>query len=90
VLRTTLPTEPRPIPWRHDVTMRWLTAQQALTAAQVTSRFPSIRRTDPSRRPRRDRRDLNEPLFGGPVRQLGRDHFGVLACGVTRRARRER
>ena len=41
VLRTTLPTEPAG-PFRGDmiVTMRWLTAQQAITATQVTSRFP--------------------------------------------------
>ena len=41
VLRTTLPTEPAG-PFRGDmiVTMRWLTGQQAITATQVTSRFP--------------------------------------------------
>ena len=69
VLRTTLPTEPAG-PFRGDliVTMRWLTAQQALTATQVTSRFPfnhgaPIHIGDPAA----IGADLKAPLFGRPV-----------------------
>ncbi len=69
VLRTTLPTGPAG-PFRGDmiVTMRWLTAQQAMTATQVTSRFPfnhgaPIHLGDPAA----IGADLAEPLFGGPV-----------------------
>ena len=86
VLRTTLPTEPAG-PFRGDmiVTMRWLTAQQALTATQVTARFPfnhgaPIHLGDPAA----IGADLKEPLFGGPVPPTPPDIVPVFwACGVT-------
>jgi len=86
VLRTTLPTEPAG-PFRGDmiVTMRWLTAQQAIAATQVTSRFPfnhgaPIHLGDPSA----IGADLKEPLFGGPVPPLPLGIVPVFwACGVT-------
>ena len=62
------------------VTMRWLTAQQAITATQVTSRFPfnhgaPIHLGDPAA----IGADLEEPLFGGPVPPTPDGHrAGVL------------
>ena len=86
VLRTTLPTEPAG-PFRGDmiVTMRWLTAQQAITATQVTSRFPfnhgaPIHLGDPAA----IGADLEDPLFGGPVPPTPTGIVPVFwACGVT-------
>jgi uncharacterized protein YcsI (UPF0317 family) len=86
VLQTTLPTEPAG-PFRGDmiVTMRWLTAQQALTATQVTSRFPfnhgaPIHLGDPAA----IGADLKAPLFGGPVPPIPDGIVPVFwACGVT-------
>jgi uncharacterized protein YcsI (UPF0317 family) len=86
VLRTALPTEPAG-PFRGDmiVTMRWLTAQQAITATQVTSRFPfnhgaPIHLGDPSA----IGADLESPLFGGPVPSVPKGIVPVFwACGVT-------
>jgi uncharacterized protein YcsI (UPF0317 family) len=86
VLRTTLPTEPAG-PFRGDliVTMRWLTAQQALTATQVTARFPfnhgaPIHLGDPAA----IGADLSAPLFGPPVPPTPEGIVPVFwACGVT-------
>ena len=86
VLRTTLPTEPAG-PFHGDliVTMRWLTAAQALTATQVTSRFPfnhgaPIHIGDPDA----IGADLKAPLFGPPVPPTPKDIVPVFwACGVT-------
>ena len=94
VLRTTLPTEPAG-PFRGDliVTMRWLTAQQAITATQV-DRAVSVqpRRADPHRRSGRDRRRPE----GAAVRPAGAadaqgDRAGVLGVrGDAPERRRER
>ncbi len=86
VLRTTQPTEPAG-PFRGDliVTMRYLTPAQAITATQITARFPQnhgapIHIGDPAA----IGADLDEPLFGGPVPPLP-DHLIPVfwACGVT-------
>ena len=86
VLRTTLPTEPAG-PFRGDliVTMRWLSPQQALTATQVTARFPfnhgaPIHLGDPAA----IGADLRDPLFGPPVPPTPGGIVPVFwACGVT-------
>jgi uncharacterized protein YcsI (UPF0317 family) len=86
VLRTKLPTEPAG-PFRGDlvVTMRWLSAPQALTATQVTSRFPfnhgaPIHIGDPAA----IGCDLAAPLFGPPVPPVPAGIVPVFwACGVT-------
>ncbi len=86
VLRTNQPTEPAG-PFRGDliVTMRWLTPQQAITAVQVTSRFPfnhgaPIHIGDPAG----IGADLANPMFGGVVPPLPVDQTAVFwACGVT-------
>lgn len=86
VLRTTLPTEPAGA-FRGEmiVTMRWLTAQQAITATQVTARFPfnhgaPIHLGDPAA----IGADLAAPLFGGPVPPTPAGIVPVFwACGVT-------
>lgn len=86
VLRSTLPTEPAG-PFRGDliVTMRWLTGEQAVTATQITSRFPHnhgapIHIGDPSA----IGADLDRPLFGGPVPAIPDGLVPVFwACGVT-------
>lgn len=86
VLKTALPTEPAG-PFQGDmiVTMRWLTPQQAITATQVTARFPfnhgaPIHIGDPGA----IGADLVRPLFGPPVPPTP---AGVVpafwACGVT-------
>ena len=86
VLRTNLPTESAG-PFRGEliVTMRWLTPQQAITATQVTARFPfnhgaPIHIGDPAA----IGADLATPLFGPPVPPAPE---GILptfwACGVT-------
>lgn len=86
VLRTTMPTEPAG-PFRGDliVTMRWLTAEQAIVATQLTARFPfnhgaPIHLGDPAA----IGADLDAPLFGGPVPPLPKGMTPVFwACGVT-------
>ncbi len=86
VVRTTLPTEPAG-PFRGDLiaTMRWLTPQQAITAVQVTTRFPfnhgaPIHIGDPAA----IGADLAAPMFGGPVPPLPAGKTAVFwACGVT-------
>ena len=80
-MRTNQPTEPAG-PFRGDliVTMRWLTPQQAITAVQVTSRFPfnhgaPIHIGDPTG----IGADLANPMFGGVVPPLPVDpDRGVL------------
>ena len=86
VLRTALPTEPAG-PFRGDmiVTMRWLSGAQAITATQVTARFPfnhgaPIHLGDPAA----IGADLANPLFGGPVPPMPAGIVPVFwACGVT-------
>jgi uncharacterized protein YcsI (UPF0317 family) len=86
VLRTRVPTE-RAGPFHGDliVTMRWLTPQQAITATQVTSRFPfnhgaPIHIGDPAALGA----DLAKPLFGPPVGAIPEGVVPVFwACGVT-------
>ena len=92
VLRTSRATEPAG-PFRGDliVTMRWLTPQQAITAVQVSSRFPfnhgpPIHLGDPAA----IGADLNNPLFGGPVPEMPQGMTTVFwACGVTPQAAAE-
>jgi len=86
VLRTTIPTGPAgPCHGDMVVTMRWLTAQQALIATQVTSRFPfnhgaPIHIGDPAG----IGCDLKSPLFGPPVPPTPAGIVPVFwACGVT-------
>jgi len=86
VLRTRLPSEPA---GRFNgplvVTMRWLTPQQAITATQVSARFPfnhgaPIHVGDPAI----IGADLSDPLFGPPVGRVPDDKVAVFwACGVT-------
>jgi uncharacterized protein YcsI (UPF0317 family) len=86
VVRTTLPTEPAG-PFRGDLiaTMRWLTPQQAITAVQVSSRFPfnhgaPIHIGDPAA----IGTDLKNPMFGGSVPERPAHLTSVFwACGVT-------
>jgi uncharacterized protein YcsI (UPF0317 family) len=92
VLRTKRPTEPAG-PFRGDliVTMRWLTPAQAITAVQVSSRFPfnhgaPIHIGDPAA----IGADLDAPMFGGPVPPLPKELTPVFwACGVTPQAAAE-
>ena len=86
VLRTSQPTEPAgPFKGNLIVTMRWLTAEQAITATQVSARFPfnhgaPIHIGDPAV----IGADLKNPMFGGPVPGLPRDKVPLFwACGVT-------
>jgi uncharacterized protein YcsI (UPF0317 family) len=66
-------------------TMRWMTAQQAIIATQVTARFyrnhgAPIHIGDPSL----IGADLQNPLVGGPVPEIPREVVPVFwACGVT-------
>jgi uncharacterized protein YcsI (UPF0317 family) len=86
VVRTTQPTE-RAGPFSGNLvaTMRWLTPRQAITATQVTARFPfnhgaPIHIGDPAGLGA----DLNHPMFGGPVPRMPADLTAVFwACGVT-------
>jgi uncharacterized protein YcsI (UPF0317 family) len=86
VIRTDRLTEPAG-PFRGDliVTMRWLTPQQAITAVQVSSRFPfnhgaPIHIGDPAA----IGADLKNPMFGGPVPPMPERLTAVFwACGVT-------
>ena len=72
VLRSSIPTVPAgPFRGPMVVTMRWLTPQQAITATQVTSRFPfnhgaPIHIGDPAA----IGADLAHPLFGPPVERV--------------------
>lgn len=86
VVRTALPTEPAgrfrgPL----VATMRWLTPEQAITAVQVTSRFPfnhgaPIHVGDPAA----IGADLEAPLFGPPVETVPAGKVALFwACGVT-------
>ena len=92
VLRTSRQTE-RAGPFSGDliVTMRWLTPQQAITAVQVSSRFPfnhgaPIHIGDPAE----IGADLEKPLFGGPVPEIPVGLTAVFwACGVTPQAAAE-
>jgi uncharacterized protein YcsI (UPF0317 family) len=86
VLRTNRPTEPGG-PFRGDliVTMRWLTPQQAITAVQVSSRFP-FNHGAPIHIGDADGigADLKDPMFGGPVPAMPGGLTAVFwACGVT-------
>ncbi len=86
VLRTNQPTEPAG-PFCGDliVTMRWLTPAQAITAVQVSSRFPfnhgaPIHIGDASE----IGADLRQPMFGGPVPPMPAGLTAAFwACGVT-------
>ncbi len=86
VLRTTVPTEPAgrfsgPL----VVTMRWLEPDQAITATQVTTRFPlnhgaPLHIGDPDT----IGADLEHPYFGPPVDSVPPGLVPVFwACGVT-------
>lgn len=86
VLRTDRPTEPAgPFKGNLIVTMRWLTPAQAITAVQVSSRFPfnhgaPIHIGDPAA----IGADLKNPMFGGAVPAMPSDLTAVFwACGVT-------
>ncbi len=86
VLRSKIPTVPAGR-FRGDmaVTMRWLTPEQAITATQVSSRFPfnhgaPIHIGDPAA----IGADLHQPLFGSPVSEIPKGVVPVFwACGVT-------
>jgi uncharacterized protein YcsI (UPF0317 family) len=92
VLRSTVPTVPAGR-FHGDmvVTMRWLTPAQAITATQVTSRFPAnhgapLHVGDPSL----IGADLAHPMFGGPVPEMPAGFVPVFwACGVTPQAAAE-
>ncbi|MBM3832815.1 MAG: DUF1445 domain-containing protein [Verrucomicrobia bacterium] len=92
VLRTTVPTiSAGPFHGNLVVTMRWLTPQQAITATQVTSRFPfnhgaPIHIGDPDA----IGADLRCPLHGPPVEKAPKELVAVFwACGVTPQAAAE-
>lgn len=86
VVRTSLPTEPAGR-FRGPMvaTMRWLTPEQAITAVQVTSRFPfnhgaPIHVGDPAV----IGADIKSPLFGPPVDGVPEGKVALFwACGVT-------
>ena len=92
VLRTNRPTEPAG-PFKGDliVTMRWLTPPQAITAVQVSARFPfnhgaPIHIGDPAG----IGADIEAPMFGGPVPQMPTGLTAAFwACGVTPQAAAE-
>jgi uncharacterized protein YcsI (UPF0317 family) len=86
VLRTDRPTESAgPFGGNLIVTMRWLTPAQAITATQVTARFPfnhgaPIHIGDPAA----IGADLARPMFGGPVPPMPKGLTALFwACGVT-------
>jgi uncharacterized protein YcsI (UPF0317 family) len=65
--------------------MRWLTPQQAIIAAQVSSRFP-FNHGAPIHigNPDDIGADVKNPMFGGPVPDMPKDLTAVFwACGVT-------
>ena len=86
VLRTALPTEPAGR-FRGSlvVTMRWLSPRHAITATQVTSRFPfnhgaPLHIGDPAV----IQADLANPYFGPPVGEVPSSVVPAFwACGVT-------
>jgi uncharacterized protein YcsI (UPF0317 family) len=86
VLRSSLPTTPAgrfhgPM----VVTMRWLSPDQAITATQVTARFP-FNHGAPIHigNPEAIGADLKQPYFGPPVEQIPASVVPVFwACGVT-------
>jgi len=86
VLRTDQATEPAgPFHGNLIVTMRWLTPQQAITAVQVSARFP-FNHGAPIHigEPAGIGADLSNPMFGGPVPPIPSDRIAVFwACGVT-------
>jgi len=67
------------------VTMRWMTAEQAVIATQLTSRFPynhgaPVHVGDPEA----IGADLQNPIYGEPVRAIPKTVMPVFwACGVT-------
>lgn len=73
------------------VTMRWLTPAQAITATEISSRFPfnhgaPIHIGDPAN----IGADVGQPLFGGPVPACPPHLVPVFwACGVTPQAAAE-
>ncbi len=86
VLRTTRPTVPAGrFRGALVVTMRWLSPSQAITATQVTARFPfnhgaPIHMGEPSA----IGADLAHPYFGPPVERVPSGILPVFwACGVT-------
>ena len=86
VLRTDRPTQPAgPFKGNLIVTMRWLTPEQAITATQVSARFPfnhgaPIHIGDPDG----IGADLANPMFGGPVPKIPAGKTALFwACGVT-------
>lgn len=86
VLRTNQPTETAgPFKGNLIVTMRWLTPQQAITATQVSARFPfnhgaPIHIGDPAA----IGADTQNPMFGGPVPVMPSGKTALFwACGVT-------
>jgi len=92
VLRTSIPTEPAGrFHGNLVVTMRWLTPEQAVTATQVSARFPfnhgaPLHIGDPAQ----IGADLDHPLYGGPVGRIPKDFIPVFwACGVTPQAAAE-
>lgn len=86
VLRTDRPTVPAGI-FRGNlvVTMRWLTPRQAITATEVTARFPfchgaPLQIGDPAA----IGADLAQPYVGPPVTDIPKGLVPVFwACGVT-------
>lgn len=89
VLRTAIETDPAG-PFRGPlvVTMRWLTAREAIIATQLTSRFPfnhgaPVHVGDPSV----IGADLAQPLTGTPVPEIPKDVVPVFwACSMTPQA----
>jgi len=86
VVRSSIPTIPAGrFSGNMVVTMRWLTAEQAITAVQVTARYPfnhgaPIHIGDPAA----IGADLKEPYFGDPVERTPESVVPVFwACGVT-------
>lgn len=86
VVRTNLPTESAgPFNGNLVATMRWLTPEQAITATQVTARFPfnhgaPIHIGDPAA----IGADVDNPMFGGSVPQMPSGMTALFwACGVT-------
>ncbi len=86
VLRTGLATIPAgPFGGPLAVTMRWMTAAQAIVATQLTGRFPwthgaPLHLGDPAV----IGADLAHPIWGAPVREIPSGVVPVFwACGVT-------
>lgn len=86
VVRSSIPTIPAGrFSGNMVVTMRWLTTEQAITAVQVTARYPfnhsaPIHIGDPAA----IGADLKRPYFGDPVERTPESVVPVFwACGVT-------